>query len=528
MSRREPTEQEQIAVHDHDVLSGRGVNIAQHPGNERFRSLINTRYDANYCTNFDTSEKKALASEIVEHIRSLIPPGKFLKRCSTAVGTRGIEGPWEELTEKQTIKKTCQALRDCNRGDRAGYGESLIVPDDVKEKAMNLTNSGLSLKQYAAQRIAITKSQSRYRYQYQDNTNNAMMKKLPPPSPPLSSSTKRRNSTGTVATPPPNFSLKKQRTGRPRERNTTGMNMNYSRRASYTIGAPALLAAPTSASLVGSHQVLSGEVAGINPNYSRRHIASSFLLSSSFDPNLPMQPAPVTDGAIAIAAAVAAVASTFATPTDRLPDTATVPVTNTPSDIIAHHRYLYQQHNQHQQQHQQYRTSSVEPNLMMSHDHSYGRCHQQLAYADEDFEPGKPLPMMPPSPPRSNSKAYFPTPYSPVVRNQDDDDKNGRRTTMVGLMDDDGVGDIKDMEPVPLDLKSPFRQNLFDDMENPLPSNFQDSTIVHTEDLFRSVAASDFASFAHNEDKSFPPILPHEGEEGGVDVDSDNDTILFE
>ena len=35
-----------IEVTDHDVLCGRGVNISQHPGNERFRALVNTRQDS--------------------------------------------------------------------------------------------------------------------------------------------------------------------------------------------------------------------------------------------------------------------------------------------------------------------------------------------------------------------------------------------------------------------------------------------------------------------------------------------------
>lgn len=139
-----------IVVHDHDVLSGRGVNIASHPGNERFRSLVNKRYDPNYCTSFSTIEKRALASEIVSHIKSLDPPGRFLKRGGRSTSSRGLQGPWEELSPGDCIRKASQALRDCNRSDRSGYAASIAVPEDVQQEAAERTESGLSLKDHAA------------------------------------------------------------------------------------------------------------------------------------------------------------------------------------------------------------------------------------------------------------------------------------------------------------------------------------------------------------------------------------------
>lgn len=143
-----------IVVHNNDVLSGRGVNIAQHPGNERFRALVNTRYDASYCTSFTTSEKRALAEEIVRHIRSLDPPGRFLKRSGRSQSSRGLNGPWEELSERECVKKALQALRDCNRPDRSGYAAQVSVPTDVKQSAEERTKSGMSLKEHAAAAVA--------------------------------------------------------------------------------------------------------------------------------------------------------------------------------------------------------------------------------------------------------------------------------------------------------------------------------------------------------------------------------------
>mmetsp|Transcript_21730 Transcript_21730/g.39188 ORF Transcript_21730/g.39188 Transcript_21730/m.39188 type:complete len:455 (+) Transcript_21730:399-1763(+) len=155
MSMRYPPQHQQyskppIVVTDNDVLSGRGVNIAAHPGNERFRTLVTTRADASYCETYSATEKKAVAEEIVRHISSLDPPGRFLKREGRGQVSRGLNGPWEELSRREAIKKTCQALRDCNRSDRATYAHGVAAPTDVKEVAEELATSGLALKDRAA------------------------------------------------------------------------------------------------------------------------------------------------------------------------------------------------------------------------------------------------------------------------------------------------------------------------------------------------------------------------------------------
>mmetsp|Transcript_28897 Transcript_28897/g.63643 ORF Transcript_28897/g.63643 Transcript_28897/m.63643 type:complete len:293 (-) Transcript_28897:402-1280(-) len=139
-----------IIVHDHDVLSGRGVNIAGHPGNQRYRTLILTRKDGDYCEKYTTSEKRAVAEEIIKHIHSLDPPGRFLKREVGGKRSRGLSGPWLVLNHDQCVKKVCQALRDCNRGDRTGYADGVRAPEDVKEAHEKRKQSGLTNKQQAA------------------------------------------------------------------------------------------------------------------------------------------------------------------------------------------------------------------------------------------------------------------------------------------------------------------------------------------------------------------------------------------
>jgi hypothetical protein len=149
-----------IVVHDNDVLSGRGVNIAQHRGNERFRALVQSRYDDDYCASYTTLEKRAVAEEIIHLIRNSgtgTGPGdtpllgRFLKRTGRANNARGLQGPWEELTNREAIKKTCQALRDCNRQDRTGYAAAVAVPEDVRYNQELRSKMGLSNKEYAEQ-----------------------------------------------------------------------------------------------------------------------------------------------------------------------------------------------------------------------------------------------------------------------------------------------------------------------------------------------------------------------------------------
>lgn len=160
----------QIVPTDHDVLSGRGVNIAQHPGNERFRALVNSRYDSNYCSQYSTPEKRAVATEIITHIKSLDPPGRFLKRVGRSKNARGLEGPWEELTEQEVIKKTCQALRDCNRQDRSGYAASVAVPDDVRMTQEKRATIGLSNKELAERAAAMRDPNTHFQGQPSHNS----------------------------------------------------------------------------------------------------------------------------------------------------------------------------------------------------------------------------------------------------------------------------------------------------------------------------------------------------------------------
>jgi hypothetical protein len=133
----EPIVENPHGVHNNDVLCGRGAFVNGHVGNQQLRTLAierKTRFDAgNY------SDKRALANEVVLLIRSLDPPGRFLRRLdskkatsssiysaamvdeddkSIAVQPSGDDPGWQELNEEKSIHKACQVMRDIDRLDR--------------------------------------------------------------------------------------------------------------------------------------------------------------------------------------------------------------------------------------------------------------------------------------------------------------------------------------------------------------------------------------------------------------------------
>jgi hypothetical protein len=94
--------------HPNDVLSGRGGGINAHEGNKRFRELVALRKeDYNLAPN--KAEKNRIATEVMDEVLQLDPPGRFLQRDSSVPS-----GPawWIEVDEAKALAKTSQALRE--------------------------------------------------------------------------------------------------------------------------------------------------------------------------------------------------------------------------------------------------------------------------------------------------------------------------------------------------------------------------------------------------------------------------------
>ncbi|VEU44098.1 unnamed protein product [Pseudo-nitzschia multistriata] len=89
--------------HDHDVMYGRGGGTNHHPGNKRYRKMVEDR-KVKY-VNSKRLDKPLVALEIIKEWRAQWPPGRFLKQDEAT-------GLWNDVGEKKAREKTSQALRE--------------------------------------------------------------------------------------------------------------------------------------------------------------------------------------------------------------------------------------------------------------------------------------------------------------------------------------------------------------------------------------------------------------------------------
>lgn len=89
-----------------DVLCGRGDTINNHEGNLRFRELVNDNKHVYLAETSKRIDKAHITANIVQVIRDLDPPGRFLKKVD------GKSGMWIEIGDEKARKKTSQALRE--------------------------------------------------------------------------------------------------------------------------------------------------------------------------------------------------------------------------------------------------------------------------------------------------------------------------------------------------------------------------------------------------------------------------------
>lgn len=89
--------------HKNDVLYGRGGGTNHHPGNKRYRLMVERR-KADY-VNSKRLDKPLVALEIIKVWREQEPPGRFLKMDDNT-------GLWSDVGDKKAREKTSQALRE--------------------------------------------------------------------------------------------------------------------------------------------------------------------------------------------------------------------------------------------------------------------------------------------------------------------------------------------------------------------------------------------------------------------------------
>ena len=112
------------AVLENDVMCGRGAGTNLHPGNKRFRQIVESR-KVDYNVKFDKIRKPLIAWEIVRDIRGQSPPGRFLQKDKKT-------GKWNDVGDDKAHIKTVQALREGGPEIRKQYeqqmnGVSLLI-----------------------------------------------------------------------------------------------------------------------------------------------------------------------------------------------------------------------------------------------------------------------------------------------------------------------------------------------------------------------------------------------------------------
>ena len=100
-----------------DVLCGRGGGTNVHPGNRRFRDLINANRRA--YLNARKNDKPAISRSIVRTVREL--NGRFLKKDDKL-------GLWFEIGDDGAREKTSQALRQ-----RAPEMRKILIEDEQRQ-----------------------------------------------------------------------------------------------------------------------------------------------------------------------------------------------------------------------------------------------------------------------------------------------------------------------------------------------------------------------------------------------------------
>lgn len=86
-----------------DCLFGRGGGTNHHPGNKRYRTIVEDRKET-YLTS-KRLDKPMIAMDIITEWRGQDPPGRFLKQ-------NDITKLWDDVGDKKAREKTSQALRE--------------------------------------------------------------------------------------------------------------------------------------------------------------------------------------------------------------------------------------------------------------------------------------------------------------------------------------------------------------------------------------------------------------------------------
>ena len=127
-------------INEHDVLCGRGGTSNQHIGNRKFRILVK-RHQESYL-KCKKKDKPAISARIVQLIREMNPPGRFLKQERN-------NGAWFDVGDARATEKVSQALREgapAIRKALEGAEEDSKSADGTNDDDMAESNEGNKIK----------------------------------------------------------------------------------------------------------------------------------------------------------------------------------------------------------------------------------------------------------------------------------------------------------------------------------------------------------------------------------------------
>ena len=134
---------------EHDVLFGRGGAINSHEGNIMFRRVVNEEKEAYFRAN--KTDKPKIAYRVVEIIRNLDPPGRFLAPVNETDKNYKKDGRilWYDVGTKKARAKASQCLRERARfeqewGDRKDSIDKKVLFSDPSTTAINSPNGNRS------------------------------------------------------------------------------------------------------------------------------------------------------------------------------------------------------------------------------------------------------------------------------------------------------------------------------------------------------------------------------------------------
>jgi hypothetical protein len=97
-----------IKPHPHDVLCGRGAGVTKNTGNKCWHDLIAS--NRHLYTSVPRNQRPAICQNIVQAVRSLSPPGRFLAKDKNGV--------WYDIGDEKAQEKTAQAMRDSKKQNK--------------------------------------------------------------------------------------------------------------------------------------------------------------------------------------------------------------------------------------------------------------------------------------------------------------------------------------------------------------------------------------------------------------------------